>query len=582
MSAITKIHKRCRWLRAITIWSLIALSLSIAGCSPGDVTDGDPQRGRVLYWSGVRHDGEAVSVTAQGDTKASNENFACVRCHRPSGFGSSEGGQFVPPISQPVLFSANEAGREHRTRRFRDRFKESQGSGSDGRVRMPNMRPAYTDETLAKAIRDGVGSGGRKLSGTMPRYRLKDQDVADLIAFLKTLSVEKSPGVTEDKLHLATIVSDDVDPAKQKAVIDTLTLFTDWYNRDIGNKIARPGFSPYHRSEFHHAYRPWDLHVWRLTGPPSTWREQLAEYYAEQSVFAVVSGIVEGPWAPVDAFCNEEKLPCVFPNTELPNTRSLPTEEAGYGYSLYFSRGMALEGEVLATYLAQLDKPPRNIVQIRAGQPAGHVPAQAFAETTWVKMDGISVDTKTVDSDEALTEAIASAAVDDSLDALVIWPGDRLSVAIEALNRHAPDIDLITLPCTALTPAQQQLSETLYPRVRLIYPYEKSTAYHPRRHRVRAWMRTQRLRVTHPRLQLQTYYAMTLMQYGIDHLASDFYRDYLIEFIEREAEANLNPGTHPSLSLGPGQRFASKGAYIIALTPDAADGYEAVSNWILP
>lgn len=95
-------------------------------------------------------------------------------------------------------------------------------------------------------------------------------------------------------------------------------------------------------------------------------------------------------------------------------------------------------------------------------------------------------------------------------------------------------------------------------------------------------MHSRRLEVTHSRLQYQTYYALTLVQYGLVHLLDDFHRDYFIELIEHEAENRLNPGTHPSLALGPGQRLASKGVYIVALDPSAKGGFKALSEWIVP
>ena len=63
----------------------------------------------------------------------------------------------------------------------------------------------------------------------------------------------------------------------------------------------------------------------------------------------------------------------------------------------------------------------------------------------------------------------------------------------------------------------------------------------------------------------------------IDH----FSQPYLIESIEHETENALNPGTYVRLSLGPGQRFASKGAYVVRM-PGHAAGLQPVSSWIVP
>jgi len=542
-----------------------------------ELPEGDADRGKRIYWEGKTAAGEAIPVTVRGDVEGTADNFSCVGCHRPSGFGGSEGGQFVPPITAPILFNERGADQDRRNRRFRDLFKEVQGDDFDARGRMPRMRPAYTEETLARAIREGKDPEGRDLSESMPRYELSDQQVADLIAYLKTLSAEKSPGVTDEVIHLATVVSEGVEPSRRKAVVDTFRAFADWFNKDIQAQIDHSGFSPFYRSQFKDSFRFWEPHVWELQGPPSTWGDQLRDYYEEQPVFAVVSGVVEGPWAPVDAFCDQRKLPCVFPNTDLPDT-----EDARYGYSIYFSRGLELEAEVLATFLGDGDS-PETVHQIRADQPAGRIPAEAFRKTTEDRLPEATVSTARVASGEDWAERIEQAGekVGDS-DALVLWPGDHLQSALQALNAQAPGAGTISLPSTALDAAKEQLGEDLFARLRVIHPYEEPEGYHPRQFRIRAWFHSRKLDMPHPRIQLQTYYALTQMQFGIGHLVSDFYRDYLMEFIEHEAEAELNPGTHPSLSLGPGQRFASKGAFVVRLDPEAKDGYKPVTEWIVP
>lgn len=47
--------------------------------------------------------------------------------------------------------------------------------------------PAYTDETLRRAITQGVDSAGEPLEFPMPRWRMSDENLDDLVAYLKTL-----------------------------------------------------------------------------------------------------------------------------------------------------------------------------------------------------------------------------------------------------------------------------------------------------------------------------------------------------------------------------------------------------------
>jgi len=82
---------------------------------------------------------------------------------------------------------------------------------------------------------------------------------------------------------------------------------------------------------------------------------------------------------------------------------------------------------------------------------------------------------------------------------------------------------------------------------------------------IRAWMRSRGLTLEDEPLQMNTYFALSVTDFAISHLVGNYSREYLIERIEHETENNLSPGIFPSLSLGPGQRFASKDNYIVSM-----------------
>ena len=67
------------------------------------------------------------------------------------------------------------------------------------------------------------------------------------------------------------------------------------------------------------------------------------------------------------------------------------------------------------------------------------------------------------------------------------------------------------------------------------------------------------------------------LDFAISHLVGNYSKEYLIERIEHETENKLNPGIFPSLSLGPGQRFAAKGNYIVSM--GQADSLEVVGYY---
>ena len=60
-----------------------------------------------------------------------------------------------------------------------------QGEHEKGKEEMKH--PPYTDTLIKRAITKGIDPAGEPLDWTMPRWQLRDEDVADLLVYLKTL-----------------------------------------------------------------------------------------------------------------------------------------------------------------------------------------------------------------------------------------------------------------------------------------------------------------------------------------------------------------------------------------------------------
>ena len=526
--------------RRCVLIALLRISLTLAANSP---EQGDPELGKQLYWTGTTAAGNPTSGVTGAGIVLSGAQVSCVNCHRPSGFGSSEGGKYVLPITGQILFSSREL---NRNRIFYKMFKEPQSSQFSARMREPRMRPAYNSTTLARAIRDGVDPADRTFDPEMPRYDLDASDMANLTAYLRTLSAIQDPGVDKDIIHFATVVTDDTDSGQREAVLNTISTFFEWMNTRVEGNRSRSNFSPNYHSDFQTSFQRWQLHIWELHGPPATWDAQIQTQYEARPVFAVVSGITRGSWAPLAQFCDAEHVPCIFPNTERPKTL-----DADYGYSIYFSRGLELEAEVLARFLTET-VPSNAIVQIYSSDSYGATPADAFSRATKSARPGARIQNIQVSSAKELRCAIQRVGNQaQAPDALILWPGSYLKDATRISAHLTTEIKVISLPADALEAVPSETLSGLPKSILLTYPYELPTAYYPRVFRVRQWMNSRKLAITYPRLQFQTYYALTLLQFGLDQILDDYFRDYLIEAIEHEAESHLDNGTHPTLALGP-------------------------------
>ncbi len=88
----------------------------------------------------------------------------CVTCHGADRLGGRLMPRFwitVPPLTFEALFS------EH----------DEDGHGD---------HEGYSDESLRRAITQGIDPGGKPLDLAMPRWSMSEKDLDDLIAFLKT------------------------------------------------------------------------------------------------------------------------------------------------------------------------------------------------------------------------------------------------------------------------------------------------------------------------------------------------------------------------------------------------------------
>jgi hypothetical protein len=130
-------------------------------------------------------------------------------------------------------------------------------------------------------------------------------------------------------------------------------------------------------------------------------------------------------------------------------------------------------------------------------------------------------------------------------------------------------------------PAGTPLPESWRSVTRMAYPFDL-----PERRVVRVdyalgWFALRHVPVTAVQAQADTYLACGLLSETLNHMADSFIRDYLIERIEATLEHRVLTGYYPRLTLAAGQRFASKGGYIVR-PADSAGRIIATSEWIVP
>ena len=97
-----------------------------------------------------------------------------------------------------------------------------------------------------------------------------------------------------------------------------------------------------------------------------------------------------------------------------------------------------------------------------------------------------------------------------------------------------------------------------------------------------SWFRIRKIPLLAPRVQADTYLACGLVSETVNHMVDAFVRDYLIERVEMALDHRVMTGYYPRLTLAPGQRFASKGGYIVHFAAAQGPRVTPLGEWVTP
>ncbi len=556
---------------------LILLLVLLWGCAAG--TQGEQSRppenifkeealrlGERMYREGILPSGKPMQAVVKGDTPVTGTAFTCASCHLRSGLGSFEGGVATPPTNGRNL--------------FKPRNMIYMGVEVTS---APPVRPAYTDESLARVLRTGIDPSGRILDEAMPRYALRNEDMALLITYLKSLSSQFSPGVSETTVRFATVITDDVSAEDRAAMLAPLQQYmrsadnradddkTHAEQDRTGESAALPHETGYKRPL---------LSRWLLKGPPDTWRGQLEDYYRNEPVFALLGGITKGTWQPIHEFSEDNHMPCILPVTDFP-----VISETDW-YTLYFSKGLYQEGESAARYLDGQGT-SHSLVQIVRESQEGLALSAGFLKT-WEDLGHKAPVTLTLKREETLTrDAVQHLLRAEKPDVLIVWDGPGFLPALQALpiGENRPAMVFVSL--SYLGQGVRTIDDALRDVVYLTYPYRLP---HDRARSAVELPFTENGTVQQDQLIIakKMYTAIKVLSQALIDMKGQYYRDNLLDVfgMSRDAMgmgAKAEDETYPlyeRLSFGPGQRYASKGCFIVQLTQGPRPELIRKSDWV--
>lgn len=512
----------------------LAAALCVGKQPPDAQMSEQALRGKRIFLAGESDSGLPITATvSSGGAPLPASVLPCSGCHGADGEGRPEGGVVPPEITWSSLTAAN--GHEH----------------TYGR-----RHPAFDARSVAAAIGQGIDPAGNELDSTMPRYRMTDADMDDLIAYLQALERDLDPGLTENSIRIGTLMpvdgADDTIGRAMHQVLDAA--FADInaqggvHGRRIELVVAEYGGAPHET-------------VWRA--------RELAK---SESVFAFVGNYSVGIEADLAALAEEFEIPMIGPFTQLPRPGG-----NGESHTFYLSGGLVEQTAVLARHLAatQGESSPRVAIVHPVGNVYSAAVLAAQAELTARQLGEAVEVSYTVPYFDP--DAVADTFVDSRVDAaLVLAPARELHRLGKALLHRDVMPDLM-LPGIFATGEVFEIDSAYRGDVLIGYPSI------PADHTPSGVQEFETLHADHgfgyehSAAQISAFVAAKVLAEGLKRAGRALTREKLLLALEGLSE--FRPGLMPPMSYGRRHRIGAYGGYVLAVDLGAGK-FSNASEWI--
>ncbi len=502
--------------RGLCLLALLCAATAQAQQTLTSVLTPPEQRGKHIYLRGESPAGRALTAYLGGpDNEVPAATLPCAGCHGLDGRGKPEGGVTPSVITWESLTKGY--GHQH----------------PSGRA-----HPAFTERSLARALTAGEDAAGNPLAVAMPRYRLADEDMADLLAYLKRLGTDHDAGVTDATLTLGTLLPlNGPQAALGQAVKEVLTAYCAALNAQGGLYQRRV-----------------ELRVLDSSGPTAEVLARLQQTLARAEVFAFVGTHAPGAEAEVAALLAEAETPLIGPlSPPAPNTTPFNRQV------FYLFSGLAEQAQALLRFAAREPKQTAVIVH-----PAdARLTAVATALAVEGKRSGWeNIVTLNYENDAA---QLAARLQQRGVNA-VFWLGTAAQAA--ALLQQAERLQWqprLLLPGALAGKALFDAPACFKARVYLAYPTLPADHTAAGVAGFRALLAEQRVAARHSAAQLTAYSAAHLLSAALKRAGREVTREKLSAVLEGFYE--FETGLTPRLSYHANRRIGALGAYIVALDP---------------
>jgi hypothetical protein len=223
-------------------------------------------------------------------------------------------------------------------------------------------------------------------------------------------------------------------------------------------------------------------------------------------------------------------------------------------------------------------KETKVVHQIYRASDNGETGAVRLAEL--LNSQGVTVHNHEIAAAASVESVAKAIRLASSADALVLWlrPADVAKLGKEPV---APVQVYLSGLMAGLE--QSPLPLSWRANTRLAYPFALQDQRIVNVDYALGWFRIRHIPVVAEQVQADTFLACSLLAETLKHMVDTFVPEYLVERVEDMLDRRIITGYYPRLTLATGQRFASKGGYIVRFANlESGAKLVADSEWIVP
>ena len=488
------------------------------GSSSAELSDAQ-RRGKQVYFEGTSPSGGEITAIV-GDEAALLPGSAmpCSSCHGSDGLGRPEGG--VTPLDIRWSELVKTYGHVHH----------------DGR-----RHPAFDDAGVARSIIAGVDQANNVLDRSMPVYQMSQQDIDDLVAYMKVLEFDADPGLTDDTIRIATMLPLSGPAA---ATGEVMRRVLEGFFAGINDEGGIFG-------------RRIELMTVPMGETPDASMDRLRAAFEAESIFAVVGPYSVGYDEALLDYLRSDNVPLIGPFTLNPGDSFLDAS------AYYLFSGLADHARVLADR-ALADGTAANRVVIAGPQTAGSEQLLRAAIDRVRKAPGDGeANVETWAPGEFDAAEFAGKIADHDIGALIFLgaQAELDGLLVELANGNlAPRVYLLS---SFVSKPLLDVPAAFDKRVFIAYPTTSQDVSPRGREDYSRIAERQSLPREHIQAQLASLAAAKLFVEGMRRAGRDASRARLVEGLEKLY--NFETGVTPPLSYGPNRRIGALGAHIVSV-----------------